>query len=54
VIMWVPGALTLWIAITFVYFRWTHREVRDEEKKLEVGLSGLVISPPPFPERSVR
>jgi putative membrane protein len=54
VIMWVPGALTLWIAITFVYFRWTHREVRDEEERLEAGLSGLVISPPPFPERSVR
>jgi putative membrane protein len=54
VIMWVPGALTLWIAITFVYFRWTHREVREEESGLEVGRSGLIITPPAFPEQSLK
>jgi cytochrome c oxidase assembly factor CtaG len=54
VIMWVPGALTLWVGITLVYFRWTHREVRDEEERLEVGKSGLIISPPPFPEHTLK
>lgn len=50
VIMWVPGGLTLWISITFVYFRWTNREER-EEGQARVGPSGLVVAPPPFPER---
>lgn len=31
VMMWVPGTLVLWTAITIVYFRWTHREVRKDE-----------------------
>ena len=31
VIMWVPGGLVLWLAITTVYFRWT----RDEEELRE-------------------
>lgn len=54
-IMWVPGALVIWIAITIVYFRWTHAEVRDEEKRMEGRLSpsraGMVIAPPPYVER---
>jgi putative membrane protein len=55
VIMWVPGALVLWLAITLVYFRWTRREgaVDEDEgrRRAKAGLSGLVISPPPFPDR---
>ncbi len=50
VIMWVPGGLTLWVSITFVYFRWTRSDAR-EEGKARVGRSGLVIAPPPFPKR---
>ena len=54
VIMWVPGALVLWLAITLVYFRWTRREgaVDEDEgrRRARAGLSGLVISPPPFPD----
>ncbi|HET7463928.1 MAG TPA: cytochrome c oxidase assembly protein [Longimicrobium sp.] len=52
VIMWVPGGLVLWIAITAVYFRWTHREVREDEQNVAiqpgVTRSGLIV-PPPFP-----
>ncbi|HEX8694487.1 MAG TPA: cytochrome c oxidase assembly protein [Longimicrobium sp.] len=52
VIMWVPGGLVLWIAITFVYFRWTQREVREDEARVvvrpPVTAAGLVV-PPPFP-----
>jgi len=52
VIMWVPGGLVLWIAITIVYFRWTQREVREDEQNVAVrpGVtrSGLIV-PPPFP-----
>ncbi len=52
VIMWVPGGLVLWIAITAVYFRWTHREVREDEQNVPVrpavSRSGLIV-PPPFP-----
>src|SRR5690606_1897311 len=56
VIMWVPGALVLWLSITFVYFRWTRGETaRDgteaESTRVRAGRSGLVISPPPFPEQ---
>ena len=55
VIMWVPGALVLWIAITVVYFRWTNRERESDEdegrRRLRAGRSGVVIAPPPFPER---
>ena len=53
VIMWVPGGLTLWLAITAVYFRWTQRErVEDERVPLRsprVNRAGLVV-PPPFPQ----
>lgn len=56
VIMWVPGGLSLWLSITWVYFRWTNREVREDEERLglpgraRVTRSGLVIKPPPFPQ----
>jgi putative membrane protein len=53
VIMWVPGGLVLWIAITAVYFRWTQRERSEEEgedARPAVTRAGLVTtSPPPFP-----
>ncbi|HUF50354.1 MAG TPA: cytochrome c oxidase assembly protein [Longimicrobiales bacterium] len=29
-IMWVPGMLVFWIAITILFFRWSSREQRDE------------------------
>lgn len=57
VIMWVPGALVLWLGITVVYFRWTSRERAEDE---EVATSPrprrdrtepLTVTPPPFPER---
>ena len=54
-IMWVPGALAIWIAITVVYFRWTHGEVREDEINTRVRplptRSGVVFTPPPFPNR---
>ena len=51
VIMWVPGGLVLWLAITTVYFRWT----RDEEELRErvrprVARKEVLIAPPPFPK----
>ncbi len=49
VIMWVPGGLVLWIAITAVYFRWTQREVREDEAAVPsrppVTRAGLVLPP---------
>jgi putative membrane protein len=30
VIMWVPGMIVFWIAITIIFFRWSRREERDE------------------------
>ena len=54
VIMWVPGGLVLWIAITYVYFRWTHREIREDDAhvartRAAVSRGGMVV-PPPFPQ----
>jgi hypothetical protein len=53
VIMWVPGGLTLWLAITLVYFRWTQRERREDEavalRQPAVTRSGLIV-PPPYPQ----
>ena len=52
VIMWVPGGLVLWIAITAVYFRWTQREVGEDEQGVKirppVSRAGLIV-PPPYP-----
>ena len=53
VIMWVPGALVLWLSITVVYFRWTSRE-RAEEAQMatsprpHVDRSGRITVPPPY------
>lgn len=53
VIMWVPGGLMLWLAITAVYFRWARREVEEDtpvsDLRGRIGRSGLVLTPPPFP-----
>jgi putative membrane protein len=53
VIMWVPGGLVLWIAITAVYFRWTQREVREDDERMRlrplVTRAGTTV-PPPFPQ----
>jgi putative membrane protein len=52
VIMWVPGGLVLWIAITAVYFRWTQRQVREDETGVAirppVSRAGVIV-PPPYP-----
>jgi len=52
VIMWVPGGLVLWVAITAVYFRWTHREVAEDEAGVRIRppatRAGLIV-PPPYP-----
>jgi cytochrome c oxidase assembly factor CtaG len=31
VIMWVPGMLVFWIALTIVFFRWSRSEERAEQ-----------------------
>ena len=31
VIMWVPGALVFWVAISIIFYNWATRENRDEE-----------------------
>jgi putative membrane protein len=51
VIMWVPGALVIWIGITAVYFRWTRREVKEDEEEMlgRRGNPGVTIVPPPYP-----
>lgn len=53
-IMWVPGALVMWLGITFTYFRWSRKELQEDEEEVgheKAGTSGMVIAPPPFPER---
>lgn len=53
VIMWVPGGMTLWLAITAVYFRWTRRERAEDERvtlrQPRVNRAGLVV-PPAYPQ----
>lgn len=51
VIMWVPGALVLWLAITAVYFRWTSRDDDTRAGGGRANRAGLVVTPPPFPQR---
>lgn len=53
-IMWVPGALVMWLGITFAYFRWARQEISEDEAEVgfeKAGSTGLVISAPPFPEQ---
>jgi putative membrane protein len=52
-IMWVPGALVMWIGISLVYFRWSRSELRDDERSFrsrKAADPGVVITPPPHPE----
>jgi putative membrane protein len=53
VIMWVPGALVLWLGISAVYFRWSRPEVAEDEGRSRTPASagGMMVVPPPFPER---
>src|SRR5690606_28429353 len=39
-IMWVPGALVMWLGITYAYFRWSRPDSAEDEKNVR-------ISPPP-------
>ena len=50
-IMWVPGALVMWIGISFAYFRWSRPEVMEDESGTTTPGSGggVLISPPPYP-----
>jgi putative membrane protein len=52
-IMWVPGALVMWLGITFTYFRWSRREIQEDEAYVgidRVGDSGIRIAAPPYPD----
>jgi putative membrane protein len=51
-IMWVPGALVLWVAITAVYFQWSRRELSEDEELMKGRISpsraGMILpSGPP-------
>jgi putative membrane protein len=39
-IMWVPGMMVYWIAITIIFFRWSSREQRDEWRERELLKAG--------------
>ncbi len=39
-IMWVPGALVFWGAITIIFLRWAQREERNEVREREVLAGG--------------
>jgi putative membrane protein len=52
-IMWIPGALILWMGITFAYFRWSREEMREDEEAVGIGRagkSGVAIAAPPHPK----
>ena len=36
VILWVPGMLVFWIALTIVFFRWSNREQQEERREREL------------------
>lgn len=46
-IMWVPGGLGLWLAITWVYFRWSSQE---EPVRRNSDPRGVTLRPLPFPD----
>jgi putative membrane protein len=53
-IMWVPGAIVMWTGISFAYFRWSRREIREDEALVGIdrkGESGILITAPPFPQQ---
>lgn len=48
-LMWVPGGLVLWLAMTVVWFRWAAREERGDVERavpLEAYATRLPASPP--------
>jgi putative membrane protein len=53
IIMWAPGALTLWLSITWIYFRWARHEVKEDEPVpgSTRNRRGAVIAAPPFPQQ---
>jgi putative membrane protein len=40
VIMWVPGALVFWVAISIIFYNWARRENRDEEHQRDLLARG--------------
>jgi cytochrome c oxidase assembly factor CtaG len=50
VMMWVPGALVLWIGISVVYFRWSQPEVREDDESMTrpASAGGIPMAPPPY------
>jgi putative membrane protein len=38
VIMWVPGMIVFWVALTIVFFRWSRREQQEEWREREMLL----------------
>lgn len=55
VIMWVPGALVLWLSITAVYFRWTAKEQAEEVALMKHSApaerAAVTFAAPPHPTR---
>lgn len=45
VIMWVPGMLVFWIALTIVFFRWSNREQQEERRERELIRARAAASP---------
>jgi len=47
-IMWIPGGLTFWVAMTVVWFRWSHREeTADVERAVPLeAYTGPILRPP--------
>ncbi|MGH7469830.1 MAG: cytochrome c oxidase assembly protein [Longimicrobiales bacterium] len=39
-IMWVPGMMVYWVAITILFFRWSNREERDEWRERAMLAAG--------------
>jgi putative membrane protein len=47
-IMWVPGGLVFWLAMTVVWFRWARREEQGEaERGVPLEAYGLPAEPSP-------
>jgi putative membrane protein len=47
-IMWVPGGLVFWLAMTVVWFRWARREEQGEaERRVPLEAYGLPAEPSP-------
>jgi putative membrane protein len=47
-IMWVPGGLVFWLAMTVVWFRWARQEERGEaERAVPLEVYGVAAEPSP-------